>query len=62
MEARAVRSASDENRLILGRAEVNGRVMVEEDADDDTDVETRTDITKIAIRPPVVFAPKIDDT
>ena len=45
MLARVARSESDENILILGRGpEVRGRVIVDEDADDDTDVETRTDM------------------
>jgi hypothetical protein len=32
--------------LILGRADVRGRVIVEEDADEDTEVETRTDMSQ----------------
>ena len=32
--------------LILGRADVSGKFMVEDDADDDTDVETITDMIR----------------
>ena len=41
--ARAARSLS-ENRLTRERAEVSGNVMVDEEADDETDVEIMTDM------------------
>ena len=42
--ARAARSASDVKILTRGREEESGSVIVDEEADDDTDVETRTDM------------------
>lgn len=42
--ARAALSASDVKILILGRADVSGSVIVDEEADEDTDVETTTDM------------------
>ena len=42
--ARAARSVSDVKTLTLGREDVKGRFIVDDEADDDTDVERITDM------------------
>jgi hypothetical protein len=44
--ARASRSPSAAKILILGRGDVRGKVIVDDEADDDTDAEKKTDITR----------------